>query len=126
MFSKVKDFITSKVSAALTRLAIGLNDKASFDVMRNTVRPWQVFDLNSHAADYILPRLERMIKNINESKSNGVPMTYRNEDEWLHDLETVARFLKYILMKDNVIMLSDSEYEYAKRIFGKVFVTLWD
>jgi len=126
MFNRAKGFITSKVAAALTRLAIGINDKASFDVMRDTVRPWQVFDLNFHAADYILPRLERMIKNINESKSNGVPMTYRNEDEWLHDLETVARFLKYILMKDNVIMLSDSEYEYAKRIFGKVFVTLWD
>lgn len=112
------------ISRFLTKIAMSISPDGVLEtVYKNPTAP-EIFDLNSYAAEYIIPRLDKFIESIKNSKYPFVPLDYNNSKEWLSDLATVRKFLEDIKNVDST--MSKEEYKRAEEIFGKVFARLWD
>ena len=134
LIEKIKWFFGDLVSAvrdgiayALVKLGFLIGYYGAWNSVVWNIRHQQVWELESHTTEYMLPRLEQFI-NKYVADYIDYPMSYKGDRErWLKELDAVKYFLE--VLHDSDIAASDSfdeeKYYLGRLVFGKVYETLW-
>lgn len=134
LFEKIRFFfedlfysVCNVIAAILVRLGFFVGYRGAWNSVITDVKHPQVWELESHVTEYMLPRLKEFIK---EYAANYIdyPMSYNGDRErWLRELEAVKYFLEVLHNSDiaDSANFDEEKYYLGRLVFGEVYETLW-